>query len=259
MLPSLNPVQTQPRILRTYTALHSLRSDRNGDWGGALIIACGLNPQGAALALASNIAGAVCLNIEDDPTALKEAIRSGCCDFIVNTLDEALRAMKNEVRKHLPLSVGLQGNPTLILQELLERGVSPQLFTDLTHNPDHLEAILRFKASGTLIVNFDTNRSVEEEEGILNADALIEAFVHPRRWHLDSFLFDTPAGLRTFDTYAMSLIPEDDSLRRRWLLSAPRILHRERPIHRAFWVTEDDRELLQQKLNPTPHANSQKS
>ena len=243
----------QERILRIFTLLSSLRSD----WGGALIIACGLNPQGAALALASNIAGAVCLSIEDNPAALKEASRSGSCDFIVNTLDEALRAMKNEVRKHLPLSVGLQGNPTAVLQELLERGVSPQLFTDLTHTPNHLEAIKRFQANGALIVNFSQNLSAEG--GILDADALIEAFVHPRRWHLDSFLFDTPAALRTFDTYAMSLIPEDDSLRRRWLLSAPRILHRERPIHRAFWVTEDDRELLQQKLNPTPHANSQKS
>jgi len=245
----------QTKVLRAYTVLSSLRPN----WPGTLILNVGLNPTGAAVSLAANIAGAVCLTLEPDPTLLRNALRAGACDFIVNTLDEALRAMKNEVRKHLPLSVGLQGNPTLILQELLERGVSPQLFTDLTHNPDHLEAILRFKASGTLIVNFDTNRSVEEEEGILNADALIEAFVHPRRWHLDSFLFDTPAALRTFDTYAMSLIPEDDSLRRRWLLSAPRILHRERPIHRAFWVTEDDRELLQQKLNPTPHANSQKS
>jgi urocanate hydratase len=169
--------------------------------------------------------------------------------------------MKNEIRKHLPLSVGLQGNPAQILQELLERGVSPQLFTDLTHTPDHLEATQRFKASGTLIVNFDTNRSAEEEgiDGLLDADALIEAFIHPRQWHLHSFLFDTPAAQRAFDAQALSLIPEDDSLRRRWLHSAPRILQRERPIHRALWVTEDEREQLQQYLNPTSHTNSQKS
>src|ERR1700677_4537800 len=171
----------QERILRIFTLLSSLRQD----WGGALIIACGLNPQGAALALASNIVGAVCLNIEDDPAALKEAIRSGSCDFIVNTVDEALRAMKNEIRKHLTLSVGLQGKPAQALHELLERGVSPQLFTDLTHTPGHREATQRFKASGTLIVNFDTNPPAEEEE-TLNAEALIEAFIHSQQWHLSS-------------------------------------------------------------------------
>jgi Urocanase Rossmann-like domain len=249
MSPSPNPVQTQTQILRTYTALHSLRSDWNGDWGGALILACGLNELGAALALAANIAGAVCLNIEDTPATIKEAIRSGACDFIVNTVDEALRAMKNEVRKHLPLSVGLQSNPTQALQELLERGVSPQLFTDLTHTPDHFEAMQRFKASGSLIVSFDSDRpEVERIDEILNANALIEAFIHPRQWHLGSSLFDTPAALRAFDAEALSQLPEDDSLRRRWLSAAPRILQRERPIRRTLWLTQTEEELLQQKL-----------
>jgi urocanate hydratase len=229
----------QQTILSIFTLLHSLRQD----WGGALIIACGLNPRGAALALASNIAGAACLSIEDDLTALKEASRSGSCDFIVNTLDEALRAMKNEVRKHLPLSVGLQGNPTAVLQELLERGVSPQLFTDLTHTPNHLEAIKRFQANGALIVNFSQNLSAEG--GILDADALIEAFALSQQWHLRSFTFDTPAASRAFDVQALSLLPEDDSLRRRWLQSAPRILQRERPLRRVLWITESEEHALQ--------------
>jgi len=249
MSPSSNPGQAQIQILRTYTALHSLHSDRNGDWGGALILACGLNENGAALALAANIAGAVCLNLEDNPATLKEAIRSGACDFVVNTVDEALRAMKNEVRKHLPLSVGLQSNPTQALQELHERGVSPQLFTDLTHTPGHLEAVQRFKATGSLVVNFDTNHPANlEGDETLDADALIEAFVHPRQWRLGSFLFETPAALRAFDAEALSQLPEDDSLRRRWLSAAPRILQRERPIRRTLWLTQTEEEQLQQKL-----------
>jgi urocanate hydratase len=231
---------SQQTILRTFTLLHALRQD----WGGGLIIACGLKAEGEALALASNIAGAVCLNIEDDSAALKEATRSGSCDFIVNTLDEALRALKNEIRKHLPLSVGLQGDPTFVLQELLERGVSPQLFFDLTHAPDHLEVMQRFKASAALIVNFDTNPSAGGD-GILNADDLIKTFIDPRQWHLCSFIFDTTAALRAFDAQALPLIPEDDSLRRRWLMAAPRILQRERPIRRVLWVTESEEHTLQ--------------
>ena len=230
----------QQTILSIFTLLHSLRQD----WGGALIIACGLNPQGAALALASNIVGAVCLNIEDDPAALKEAIRSGSCDFIVNTVDEALRAMKNEIRKHLTLSVGLQGNPTAVLQALLERGVSPQLFTDFTGNVSHHEAVRAFKSSGALIVRFDSTLPVIDEES-LDANATLNTFIHNRQWLLHSFPLDTTTALRAFDAHALTLLPEDDLLRRRWLQAAPRILQRERPIHRVLWVTEPEKQILE--------------
>lgn len=151
MPPSLNPAQTL--TLRTFTILHTLRQN----WGGELILFCGLNPDGAALALASNIAGAVCLSIEEDPKNLKDALRSGSCDFIVNTLDEALRTMKNEVRKHLPLSVGLQGNPSAVLEELLARGVSPELFTDFTADSRHDKPARQFKLQGAIVLNFSSS------------------------------------------------------------------------------------------------------
>jgi urocanate hydratase len=231
---------TQADILRTLTVLHTLRQD----WGGALIIACGLTPQGAALALASNIAGAVCLNIEEEPNILRAAMRSGSCDFIVNTLDEALRAMKNEVRKRLPLSVGLQGNPTQVLQEILERGVTPELFTDLTGNVSHHEAVRAFKSSGALIVRFDSTLPIGDEES-LDANSTLTTFIHDRQWLLHSFPFDTTTALRAFDAHALTLIPEDDLLRRRWLQAAPKILQRERPIHRALWVTEPEKQILE--------------
>jgi hypothetical protein len=230
----------QGHILRTFTTLHAIRKD----WGGALIIACGLNPQGAALALASNIAGAVCLSIDQDPPMVKDALRSGSCDFIVNTLDEALRAMKNEVRKRLSLSVGLQGNPTLVLQELLERGVAPELFTDLTGNISHREAVRAFKSFGALIVRFDSTLPIRDEES-LDANSTLNTFLHDRQWLLHSFPFDTQAALRAFDAHALTLIPEDDLLRRRWLQAAPRILQRERPIRRALWVTEQEKQILE--------------
>jgi urocanate hydratase len=236
----------QGHTLRTFTILHAIRQD----WGGALIIACGLNPQGAALALASNIAGAVCLNIENDPSTLKDALRSGSCDFIVNTLDEALRVMKNEIRKHLSLSVGLQGDPTLVLQELLERGVAPELFTGLTGNIGHHEAVRAFKSSGALLVRFDSTPPIGDEES-LDANSILNTFIHDRQWLLHSFSFDTQAALRAFDAHALTLLPEDDHLRRRWLQAASRILQRERPIRRVLWVTEQEKQILEAGI-PAP-------
>jgi hypothetical protein len=230
---------TQERILRIFTMLYAIRQD----WGGALIVACGLNAEGAALALASNIAGAVCLSIEDDPATLKAALRSGSCDFIVNTLDEALRAMKNEVRKHLSLSVGLQGDPAQVLRELLERGVAPQLFTDFMGNVSRHEAAIAFKGFGALIVRFDAASLIDEEA--LDANATLNTFVDDRQWHLHSFSFDGSTALRAFDARAPTLLPEDDLLRRRWLQAASKILRRERPIRRALWVTEHEKQILE--------------
>ena len=244
---------SQERILRAFTILHRLREH----WGGALILNCGLSPQGAALSLASNIAGAVCLSMEQDPDLLKDALRSGACDFIVNTLDEALRAMKNEIRKHLPLSVGLQGHPSLILKELLERGVRPELFIGQPgdsgqRTPEEQaaydDAIRQFKSLGALIVDFDGNPSAT---GVINAENLLDTFVRSQQWHLRSFVLSTPATLRAFDSRALSLIPTDDNIRRKWLQAAPRILPRERPIRRVLWVTSQEEQALQAEFPPT--------
>jgi urocanate hydratase len=234
---SLSDDDSQARILRTFTVLSTLRQD----WGGALILSCGLGPQGASLALASNMAGAVCLSIEEDPDTLKHALRSGACDFIVNTLDEALRTMKNEVRKHLPLSVGLHGNLSFLLRELLARGVSPELCTNLTGDPSHDEAIRQFQSLGALLVDFGNGPRIE---AALDARVLLETLTEGKQWQLCSFPFSTSATLRAFDARALAIIPAGDHLRSKWLQAAPRILQRERPIRRVLWLTEQEKQTL---------------
>jgi urocanate hydratase len=229
------PETLQSRTLRTFTVLHHLRPD----WGGALILACGLNPAGAALALASNVAGAVCLSLEEDPAVARQALRSGACDFVVNTLDEALRAMKNEVRKHLPLSVGLQGNTRQLLTELLDRGVAPQLFTNLTENPFE-SAAESFKSFGALLVDFTQSGSAS-----LRADGLLESILAQNDWQQEVFSLATSSSLRSFDERAMSVLPANDTLRRKWLQAAPRILPREFPPQRVLWLTKAEKLLLE--------------
>jgi urocanate hydratase len=56
---------------------------------------------------------------------------------MVNDLDEALRIMKNAVRKREAVSVGLVGNCADVIPELASRGVVPDLLTDQTsaHDP----------------------------------------------------------------------------------------------------------------------------
>jgi hypothetical protein len=148
--------------------------------------------------------------------------------------------MKNEIRKHLPLSVGLQASPTLILDELLERGVVPDSFTDLSSNPAHKEAGSRFRSQGASILAFDRNA----EGDTINVDAQLEAFLHQQGWQLKNFIFESSTAQRAFDTRALSLMPQDDQLRRKWLQAAPRILKRERPHRRVLWLTGHEDQLL---------------
>ena len=80
---------------------------------------------GGAQPLAATMTGAAFLGIDVDPERIKKRLKTGYCDFLVTTLDEALRILKNAVRKKENVSVGLVGNCADIIPELAERGVVP--------------------------------------------------------------------------------------------------------------------------------------
>ena len=54
---------------------------------------------GGAQPLAATMTGAAFLGIDVDPERIKKRLKTGYCDFMVTTLDEALRILKNAVRK----------------------------------------------------------------------------------------------------------------------------------------------------------------
>jgi urocanate hydratase len=92
---------------------------------------------GGAQPLAATLNGAAFLGIEVDPERIKRRVKTGYCDVMVNDLDEALRILKNAVRKREATSVGLIGNCADVIPELARRGVVPDLLTDQTsaHDP----------------------------------------------------------------------------------------------------------------------------
>src|SRR5437773_6657124 len=92
---------------------------------------------GGAQPLAATMTGACFLGIDVNPERIKKRLKSGYCDFMVNSLDEALRILKNSIRKKEAISVGLVGNCADIIPELVARGVKPDLLTDQTsaHDP----------------------------------------------------------------------------------------------------------------------------
>jgi len=54
-------------------------------------------------------------------------MRDGVVDFLVTTLDEALRILKNEVRKRETVAVCIAQDPRIVAREMRERGVLPDL------------------------------------------------------------------------------------------------------------------------------------
>jgi urocanate hydratase len=108
-----------------------------GDLSGKLIVSGGMGGMGGAQPLAATMAGAAFLGIDVDPERIKKRLKTGYCDFLVTTLDEALRILKNAVRKKENVSVGLVGNCADVIPELAERGVVPDILTDQTsaHDP----------------------------------------------------------------------------------------------------------------------------
>ena len=215
----------QFRTLRAFTLLHHLRPD----WRGSLILNLGLRDP--SIPLASGITGAVCLSLEQDPATARQALRTGACDFVVNTLDEALRAMKNEVRQHRPLSVGLQGSQAEIVDEIFERGVAPQLVIGVAG----LAAHQKFQIQGAIVFTD------------AQAAALVAFFAVAAQWTAHDFPQPTSSALKSFDLRAADILSPDDTFRRTWLAAAPRLFPRETPPHRVLWLTQSEAELLQKK------------
>lgn len=95
--------------------------------GGKLLYIGELDQRTRALVLAGNIAGAANLTATADVATQKQAIRDGVVDFLVTSLDEALRILKNEVRKRERIAVCVSVAPAPMEREMAERGVQPDL------------------------------------------------------------------------------------------------------------------------------------
>ncbi len=131
-------IGTQGILQGTYeTFAAAARKHFGGDLAGKLVVSGGMGGMGGAQPLAGTLNGAAFLGIDVDPERIKRRVKTGYCDVMVNSLDEALRILKNAVRKREAASVGLIGNCADIIPELARRGVVPDLLTDQTsaHDP----------------------------------------------------------------------------------------------------------------------------
>src|ERR1700689_409156 len=127
-------IGSQGIVQGTYeTFAEAGRKHFGGSLEGKLIVSGGMGGMGGAQPLAATMTGARFLGIDVDPKRIQKRVDSGYCDFIADTLDDAMRMLADAPAR----SVGLVGNAADVLPELLRRNVIPEIVTDQTsaHDP----------------------------------------------------------------------------------------------------------------------------
>jgi urocanate hydratase len=168
-----------------------------GDLSGKLIVSGGMGGMGGAQPLAATMTGAAFLGIDVDAERIKKRLKTGYCDFMVTTLDEALRILKNAVRKKENISVGLVGNCADIIPELAERGVVPDILTDQTSAHDPLNGYVPNGMSLEEAVELRQRDPKTYQEKSLDAMAKhVEGMLRLQK--MGSVTFDYGNNIRTF-------------------------------------------------------------
>jgi urocanate hydratase len=168
-----------------------------GDLAGKLIVSGGMGGMGGAQPLAATMTGAAFLGIDVDPERIKKRLKTGYCDFMVTTLDEALRILKNAVRKKENVSVGLVGNCADVIPELADRGVVPDILTDQTSAHDPLNGYVPNGMTIDQAVELRKRDPKAYEEKSLNAIARhVEGMLRLQK--MGAITFDYGNNIRTF-------------------------------------------------------------
>jgi hypothetical protein len=180
-------------ICRLYSAL-SAQFDGEFGLGGKLLFVGEPDDQGCRLVRAANIAGAASLTATAHVATQKHAIRDGVVDFLVTGLDEAVRILKNEIRKRQPVAVCVAAKLDSVAAEMASRGIVPDL-----HRP----------SSPTSPIHPDP-----PEDAVLVTWSVSSA---PARWlpRLDEL------ALECLDSECLD---QDAEAARRWIRQAPRYL-----------------------------------
>ena len=136
-------IGSQGIVQGTYeTFIEMGRQHFGGDLSGRWILTAGLGGMGGAQPLAATMAGASMLAIECRYDRIKRRLATGYLDRCAKDLDEALSIVAEAVGRRETVSVGLVGNASEILPELVNRGVRPDAVTDQTSAHDPLNGYL---------------------------------------------------------------------------------------------------------------------
>lgn len=232
-------------VLRLYGELIAERED----WSGALVLAVGRHAD--IVPTAVSIANGTSLWLTDDAADAKTAMRRGEVDFVVNTLDEALRTLKNQIRQGRPLGVALLSDPTAALAEIAERGILPDIMLGdgavMNAEPSR-SSVERLEAAG-MHFRYGPSRGKDLERWEQSVMIL-----HQKSFYAYYVLADSWAELRAIDARLLGELAEEDAARRRWLERVSKYLRDTADRGRWVWLTEEEFDALAGALRISPES-----
>ena len=165
------------------------RKHFDGSLDGKFFLTGGLGGMGGAQPLAATMNGALFLGVEVDPARIEKRLKSGYCDKIAWSLDEALKLVDQARKDRKSLSVGLVGNCADVLPEIVKRGVVPDVLTDQTSAHDALNG---YVPHGMSLEDALVLRRT-------NPDEYIERAMRSMAVHVEAMLALQKKGAVTFD------------------------------------------------------------
>ncbi|HKE59522.1 MAG TPA: urocanate hydratase, partial [Pyrinomonadaceae bacterium] len=160
-----------------------------GNLSGKLVVSGGMGGMGGAQPLAATLNGAVFLGIEVDPERIERRVRTGYCDRMALTLEEALDICEEAREQKRAISVGLVGNCAEVLPEIVRRGVKVDAVTDQTSAHDPLNGYVPLGPSMDDILEL---RRTQPQEYVKRS---LEAM----KQHVEAMLALKRAGAVAFD------------------------------------------------------------
>jgi len=200
-------IGSQGILQGTYeTFAEAARKHFGGSLKGKLVLSAGLGGMGGAQPLAITMNEGVCIVVEVDPERVQKRLRTGYCEMVAGSVEEALRLAEEAKNAGVPRSIALVGNASETHPELLRKGFVPDVVTDQTsaHDPlngyvpggmtleealelrrkapgdyvkkavesivRHTEAMLGFQKAGSIVFDYGNNiRGQAKKGGLENA------------------------------------------------------------------------------------------
>ena len=179
-------IGSQGIVQGTYETFASLAAKHfGGSLAGKIVISGGMGGMGGAQPLAATMNGASFLGVEVDPHRIERRLKTGYCDRMTRSLDEALEI----VSRRQPVSVGLVGNCADVLPQLVRRGFNPDVLTDQTSAHDPLNG---YVPNGLTLEEAKVLRGRNPEEYVRRAIAAMGT-------HVEAMLALQKRGAVTFD------------------------------------------------------------
>ncbi|TDL91846.1 urocanate hydratase [Vibrio vulnificus] len=214
-------IGSQGIVQGTYETFAELAKQHfNNSLKGTITLTAGLGGMGGAQPLAVTMNGGVCIGIDVDETRIDRRIETRYTDVKTDSLDEAIRLATEAKHEGKALSIGLIGNASDILPEMIARNFIPDVLTDQTsaHDPlngytpsgmsmaeaaelrssnpeeyiklskasmaKHVRAMLEMMEKGAVTFDYGNNiRQVAKDEGVENAfdfPGFVPAYIRPQ-------------------------------------------------------------------------------